>query len=90
MRVAPYTGAMTTSPLRIGTCTRCAATQSLETDRTMVPCVTDGCPRLVRVAVVAQRVGRRECGPHCTEGTGKSCTCTCGGQAHGQAYRIRP
>ena len=47
------------------------------------------CNRWVIVAQVAGKFGKRECGAWCEDGTGKSCTCTCGGRNHGMTWRIR-
>jgi len=41
------------------------------------------------LALVYGKLGKRECGEWCTDGVGKSCTCTCGGQNHGRAWRIK-
>lgn len=47
------------------------------------------CGLPVYLTEIRARVGRRECDTHCTEGTGRSCTCTCGGLNHGLAWRVR-
>jgi hypothetical protein len=51
---------------------------------------SDCCGRWSIVAQVAGKTGTRECGAWCEDGTGKACTCTCGGRNHGMTWRIRP
>jgi hypothetical protein len=46
------------------------------------------CNRWTILHFVDGRIGKRECGEWCTTGTGKSCTCTCGGKNHGLAWRV--
>jgi hypothetical protein len=43
------------------------------------------CRRWTVLVPVSGTVGKRECGPWCTEGTGRRCTCQCGGKNHSSA-----
>lgn len=47
------------------------------------------CSRWTVMAKMNATVGVRECGDYCTDGTGKSCKCSCGGANHGLAWRIK-
>lgn len=44
------------------------------------------CGRQPMGFIVESRPGKRECGAWCTEGTGRRCTCVCGGRNHGSRY----
>ena len=48
------------------------------------------CGRRPMFYPVKGKTGARECDDRCTEGKGRSCTCTCGGANHGLAWRVRP
>lgn len=78
---------------RIGRCSKCWNYTSVlgDAEWSIVDCGTMGCAGMVMLKGVKVALSaRKDCGPHCTEGTGKACNCTCGGQAHGAAYRIKP
>ena len=47
------------------------------------------CHGWVVVFPVDGRVGKRECGTYCEEGKGRKCTCQCGGERHGLAWRTK-
>lgn len=48
-----------------------------------------GCQRRRGMLPVDGKQGKRNCGEWCTSGTGRSCTCTCGGANHGLMWRVR-
>jgi hypothetical protein len=78
-----------------GKCPRCAAPVATvwtegEANRANYQVRSACCGRWTIVQRIDGRVGKRECGDHCTEGTGRKCTCTCGGAQHGLAYRVMP
>jgi hypothetical protein len=50
-----------------------------------VPCRE--CGRATQGHTITGKPGKRECGSWCTEGTGKSCTCQCGGKNHGATFQ---
>lgn len=50
-----------------------------------IPCRE--CGRAANAHSVQAKTGKRECGSWCTEGTGRSCTCQCGGKNHGSSFQ---
>jgi hypothetical protein len=44
------------------------------------------CGRNIPAASVVAKAGKCACGSWCTEGTGRTCTCECGGANHGAKY----
>lgn len=78
----------------IGKCPKCAAPVAVnwsqdDAGRESYQVRSACCLRWTIVNWVDGRVGKRECGDWCTEGTGRKCTCTCGGSQHGLAWRIK-
>lgn len=78
----------------IGRCPRCSSTVALcrtldEQNEQSSQTRCHECNAWTIVTQVDGRLGKRECGDWCTEGTGRKCTCTCGGASHGLAYRVR-
>ncbi len=45
-----------------------------------------GCHATIPLKPIKVRAGKRECGPWCTDGTGRTCTCVCEGRNHGSKY----
>jgi hypothetical protein len=45
-----------------------------------------GCFSTIVLRPVVATTGRRECGPWCTDGTGRKCTCVCEGRNHSSTY----
>ena len=67
-------------------------TRDTTTDAWSIAGYQDRCPACHNWTMTRQvvgKVGTRECGDWCTSGTGRACTCTCGAQNHGQAWRIK-
>ena len=79
----------------VGKCPRCkaavAVSWTLDEAGAASWQVRSGC--CGRWSIVRQVIGKvsakRACDEHCTTGTGRACTCECGGRNHGQVWRVR-